>query len=81
MRLRGVVGRRSGRALPGLACGAVALLAALAGPGPSPAGTAVTVDSAGIYGEELERSNSADPVAAGMSQRTAGIGIVRQTFS
>ena len=81
MRLRGVVDRRCGRARAGVACGAVALLAALAASGPSPAVAAVPADSAGIYSEELERANSADPVAAGVAQRAAGIGIVRQTFS
>ena len=56
---------------------AVALVAGIAA---APA-TAAAGDAAGIYSEELERANSADPVAVAAAMRDAHAGLVRQPFS
>jgi hypothetical protein len=61
-----------------LAACACALLVAAVAPA---ARAALPADSAGIYSEELEPANSADPVATGRAERAAGVGIVRQPFS
>lgn len=63
-----------------LALAVAAALLGVAGALPVTAG-ALGPESAGIYSEELERANSADPVAAGHALRAAGVGIVRQPFS
>lgn len=38
-------------------------------------------DAAGVYSEELERGNSADPYAVAAAMRDAHVGLVRQPFS
>lgn len=42
---------------------------------------AVGTDAVGVYSEELERSNSADPVAVAAAMRDAHVAIVREPFS
>jgi polysaccharide biosynthesis protein PslG len=54
---------------------AVALL------GGAATGASAAGDAAGIYSEELERANSADPVAVAAAMRDAHVGLVRQPFS
>ena len=46
-----------------------------------PALAGAAEDAAGIYSEELEAANSADPVAVAAAMRDAHVGIVRQPFS
>jgi hypothetical protein len=46
-----------------------------------PATAAPAADAAGMYSEELERANSADPAAVAAAMRDAGVALVRQPFS
>ncbi|MDX6681039.1 MAG: polysaccharide biosynthesis protein PslG [Solirubrobacteraceae bacterium] len=56
-------------------------ISVVAGLAAQPAGAAVRADAVGIYSEELERSNGADPLAAAAVVRDARAGLVRQPFS
>jgi hypothetical protein len=58
------------------------LVAVLAGGlATSPAQAAVAPDSVGVYSEELEGSNIVNDFAVAAAQRSAGVGLVRQSFS
>ncbi len=62
----------------GLAGCASLLVAGLAAPA---AHASDAGDAVGIYSEELERGNSADPAAVAAAMRDANVGLVRQPFS
>jgi hypothetical protein len=63
---------------PALAACAIAILAGLAAP---PGHAAVLSDTIGVYSEELDRANSADPATVAQAQHDAAIGLVRQPFA
>ncbi len=61
--------------------GCVVAVLVATGLGAPLAHAAVAPDSVGVYSEELERSNSVDALAVAAAQRSAGVGLVRETFS
>jgi len=67
--------------LPRIAAALIATTIATMSGVASPPAFAGGSDAVGIYSEELEDANSADPVATAAAIRDAGAGIVRQPFS